>query len=336
MEQSHKTLIVRCAVVAIVAGLIFLGYMYLVDPVTVNYIKPDPGYLNSSPISVSQTFSFEKGNVTIMVPVNLSVYEGAKTTDKGVFSQPGIPFTTWESESARTMIQDPVQDELFSNLLREFRKVRSEQNLTDDEYAELLTAYVQSIDYHATDDPAKYPVETVYDRQGDCDDKSLLLAGLLSREGYKVSLLLFEDKHHMVVGIGSDDNLYLDTGYAYVDIMDYSFIGVPVNRLKGAKDYFLNPIVIPVGTGTKIYHSGGETRYISDMVTLADNRSGTFALQMKGIPPDTPENISAYTQDRNEFLASSTIYTYVIHHRFDRPGVYEYLKENPVDKSGAS
>ena len=35
--------------------------------------------------------------------------------------------------------------------------------------------------------PAKFPIETVVDRARDCDDKSLLLAGLLSREGYSVA-----------------------------------------------------------------------------------------------------------------------------------------------------
>ena len=155
------------------------------------------------------------------------------------------------------MAQDPAHDDFFNDLLSQFRKIRTERNLTDDEYAELLTAYAQSFNYYATDNPAKYPLETVHDGEGDCDDMSLLLAGLLSREGYKTAFFLFEKDHLVVVGIGADDNLYLDTGYAYVDIMDYSFIGVPVNKLRGSDKMFMDPVVIPIGNGTEIYHSGG-------------------------------------------------------------------------------
>ncbi len=71
-------------------------------------------------------------------------------------------------------------------------KSGSRQNLSDDEYLELIAVYVQSLRYETQEqNPAKFPIETVVDRAGDCDDKSLLFAGLLSREGYPVALLLF-------------------------------------------------------------------------------------------------------------------------------------------------
>jgi hypothetical protein len=135
----------------------------------------------------------------------------------------------------------------------------------------------------------------------------------------------------MVVGIGSDDNLYLNTGYAYVDIMDYSFIGVPVNSLRGSHTMYLDPIVIPLGSGTKIYHEGAKTRYIAEMASLTYQRSGTLALRMKNMPQDTAENISEYNRIAADFNTNSRIYTYIIRHRFDRPGVFEYLqKELPA------
>ncbi len=327
MEKNSPNLILICAsAIAIIVGLVVIANAYLVEPVKVNAIEPDTSLLGTPAMPVSHTLPFGKENVTISLAVNSSVYAGAKNTDKRIFTHVGVPYATWEAASARSMIGDPAQDELFTDLIGQFRTIRIERNLTSDEYVELLAAYAQSIEYRATDNPAKYPVETVYDRVGDCDDKSLLLAGLLSREGYKVALLLFEKDKHMVVGIGADDNLYLDTGYAYVDIMDYSFIGVPVNRLRGAKMMYLDPVTIPIGSGTMIYRRGSETRFISDRTLIADNRSGTLALQMKEMPQDTAENISVYEQTRRNFFDYSAIYTYIIRHRFDRPGVYEYLK----------
>ncbi len=327
MEPRHQTHLVRCSAVIIIIGMLFLGYTWTQVPVNVHTIQPDPAYQNSPPEIISHTFSFKNGNVTITVPVSRAVYGGARKTDKRVQTKENVPLATWGAASARSMIDDPAQDDLYNNLLGEFRKIRAEQNLTDDEYAELLAAYVQSFEYQTFfDNPARFPVETVYDRKGDCDDKSYLLAGLLSREGYKVAVIFFEQKHHVVVGIGADDNLYLDTGYAYLDVMDYTFIGVPVNRIRGAKDAYLDPLVIPIGDGKKIYQSGWQTRYIQEMAARVDNRSGTLALAMKAMPQDTPANITKYQETRNAFLAASSVYTYVIHHRFDRPGVYEYLQ----------
>lgn len=327
MEKRFRILlIILLAISLVLAVLLVIPTVFNQDLVRVNHIVPNISRLSSPAMPVSQTFSFENSTVTISTTINSSVYRGAKNTDKLIYTHPGVPVATWEGASARAMIQDPAQDEFYDDLLGSFRAIRSEQNLTDDEYAELLTAYVQSLKYRASNDSAKYPIETVYDGEGDCDDTSYLLAGLLSREGYRVALFLFEHKNHMVVGIGSDDNLYYGTGYAFVDIMDYSFIGVPVNRLNGAKDTYLDPIVIPIGTGTKIYHSGGETRYISDMATLTYQRSGNLALRMKNIPQDTPENISEYNRIVSDFNADSRVYTYIIRHRFDRPGVFAYLK----------
>ncbi|MCK9580005.1 MAG: hypothetical protein M0Q92_06085 [Methanoregula sp.] len=331
MGKKRITIII-CFTTLLVLLSLFLAGSISAGRVEVNFIQPDTTRLDPPTTLVTHTFPFEKGNVTISVPVNNSVYWGAKFTNKSVKTYGDVPLKVWTSKSFHAMIFDPAQDELYNDLLTQFRDIRTSQNLSDDEYAELLAAYAQSLTYKAIDDnPAKYPVETVYDKEGDCDDKSLLLAGLLSREGYKVALLLFENDKHVVVGIGSDDNLYLDSGYAYVDIMDYSFVGIPVNKLRGAKKMYLDPIAVPIGSGTKLYHSGDETHFISDMAVFADNRSGTLALQMKEIPLDTAENISLYEQTRKEFYNYSAIYTYVIHNRFDRPGVYEYLKrEMPV------
>ncbi|MFA5268750.1 MAG: hypothetical protein WC379_12340 [Methanoregula sp.] len=327
MEIKPSTIIYGAlTVILTLIALITLSMVFPGEMVRVNHIRPDIAELNSPPMPVSHSFSFRNDTITITAVINKSVYRGAKNTDKRIFTFAGVPYATWEGESIRKMAQDPALDDLFNDLISQFRKIRAERNLTDDEYAELLTAYSQSFTYHTSDLPAKYPVETLYEEEGDCDDMSLLLAGLLSREGYKTSFFLFEKDHHVVVGVGSDDNRYLNTEYAYVDIMDYSFIGVPVNELRGSDTMYLDPIVIPIGSGTKIYHSGGETRNIADMATLTYRQSGNLSVQMKNMRQDTAENITEYNRITGDFNTNSRIYTYIIRHRFDRPGVYAYLQ----------
>lgn len=330
MEQERRTrAIVGIALAVIIIGLSFIGYLTLIDPaVKVSHIEPDPSLIGTPATTVSHTFFFRNDTITITAAINQSVYKGAQNTDRHVMTSGNVPLEVWVGRSYSAMVFDPAQDELYNDLLRQFREIRDKRNLTDDEYAELLTAYAQSFTYHITspDSPAKYPVETIHDEAGDCDDLSLVLAGLLSREGYRTSFFLFEKDHHVVVGIGSDENRYLNTDYAYVDIMDYSFIGVPVNALRGSEKMFLDPVVVPIGSGTIIYHSGGQTRYIGDMATLTYRRSGNLSLRMKNLQQDTPGNISEYNRVAGEFNSDSRIYTYIIRHRFDRPGVYEYLK----------
>lgn len=54
-------------------------------------------------------------------------------------------------------------------------------------------------------DYEKYPVETLFDGYGDCEDKAILAAALLKRLGYDVSLLFLEtaDKKRSHIALGA-------------------------------------------------------------------------------------------------------------------------------------
>ncbi|TRO53214.1 Ig-like domain repeat protein [Candidatus Bathyarchaeota archaeon] len=49
--------------------------------------------------------------------------------------------------------------------------------------------------------PAKYPVETMADRQGDCDLFAFITASIISAGGLDVILLYYEDQSHMNLGV---------------------------------------------------------------------------------------------------------------------------------------
>jgi len=72
-------------------------------------------------------------------------------------------------------------------------------------------SFIQSLKYAKDDenDPTyeypRYPMETVKDSQGDCEDKAMLTASLLDSMGYNVSLLRLPN--HMAVGVHLDENL---------------------------------------------------------------------------------------------------------------------------------
>jgi hypothetical protein len=76
----------------------------------------------------------------------------------------------------------------YREILPELQKLRYKggKTLSDDEYLEMIVSFVQQIPYDNDSAGIRYPVEVIHDQKGDCDEKSILLTGLLSREGYDV------------------------------------------------------------------------------------------------------------------------------------------------------
>ncbi|HUT39334.1 MAG TPA: hypothetical protein VMW77_08540, partial [Methanoregula sp.] len=260
-------------IILALSAVLISAVVFPKETVIVPHIAPDLTRLQSSPVIISHQFPFEKTTVSLTLPINVSVYEGAKQAEKATTVYGNISETVWLAQSYRAMVQDPAQDSLYAALLAEADTIRLRLKLSDDEYADLIAVYVQSLRYETREqNPAKFPVETVVDRAGDCDDKSLLLAGLLSREGYPVALLLFGPESHMAVGVGSDDYHYKNSGYAFVETTNYSFVGVPTDKLGGNLTLYSDPVIIPISNGTKFYGSGSETRYIHDMYVLSDQK----------------------------------------------------------------
>lgn len=80
-----------------------------------------------------------------------------------------------------------------------------ERGLTQQGTINLALAFVQSIEYASDEATAghdeywRYPVETLYEGAGDCEDKSFLFASIIEAMGYDAVILAFDD--HMAVGV---------------------------------------------------------------------------------------------------------------------------------------
>jgi hypothetical protein len=185
-----------------------------------------------------------------------------------------MTFTTdQEGEFYRRTMTDPAMDAFYTNLVRELRRERYNKgvNLSNDEYLEMLVSFVQQISYdNTTTGNPRYPVEVIYDRTGDCDEKAILLNGILSREGYDVALLVFPTMKHATSGI----RIHLATNKPSFRVFsdgqrDYVYIETTRTRLIGiyADEYDTvpEPIVVPVGNGTLQY---GKINYV--MTIFAD------------------------------------------------------------------
>lgn len=220
-------------------------------------IYPDNAYTDS--LSAEYIFPFKNTSITLFVSVPASIYHGAKDTGSKY-----LPYTKITSrEYYADFTNDPLQEEMYTQILTQTASVKHTLDLTDDEYLELLSTFVQSIHYH-TKDEYRYPVETIIDQYGDCDDKSILLAGLLTRAGYDAVLLIFDEESHAAVGIKTaDTTAYPDTGgYAVIETTDFSYITDRSFQFEDGSSLSSTPSVISVGTGAKTYTSGSQITVI--------------------------------------------------------------------------
>jgi hypothetical protein len=181
-----------------------------------------------------------------------------------------------------SMINDPAQDASYNYILNYTRKIRDQNHLDGNEYAEMITLFVQRVIPY-TEDPDretdKYPIETIGDLGGDSVDKSLLLAGLLSREGYGTALIWFPSSNHMLVGVLGDHQALEYDGYLGAETTVESYLG-----FYHTKDAFIYPLsvpteymadfqVIPVSDG-KAFSAGKELNFIWDQWALRKSFEG--------------------------------------------------------------
>ncbi|HEY3422773.1 MAG TPA: hypothetical protein VGK13_06400 [Methanocellaceae archaeon] len=98
------------------------------------------------------------------------------------------------------------QDRPFlQEMANQFKKVGADNGFSQYDDAMIVAIFVQSLPY--TDDLTttgqaeypRYPLETIVDNGGDCEDKAILASALLHEMGYDVVLLKFPD--HMAVGV---------------------------------------------------------------------------------------------------------------------------------------
>lgn len=257
-------------------GRSFLSYQNLV-------INPHPA---DSTAYRRFDFRYRSDNYVVNIPVNTSLYHAAANSPNKQLGSRVEDF----GFLYREMMDDPALDSFYTDMLKEIRRTRYNggYNLTDDEYLEMVTSFVQQIPYdNTTAGNPRYPVEVIFDGKGDCDEKALLLNALLSREGYDVALLAFPSLQHVTSGI----RIHLPSNKPSFRVFsdknrDYVYIETTSTRLIGfyGDDYDKapQPIVVPVGTGTLQYRKinyvmkiFADLQTMEDQLKMLEEKAGT-------------------------------------------------------------
>lgn len=109
------------------------------------------------------------------------------------------------------MATDPGDDRYIDQMFQQINSAALGAHFTEAQKLNFLVAFVQSLPYTVDsettpwDEYPRYPIETLFDRGGDCEDTSILAAALLDRMGYDVALLVLENAKHMAVGVSISD-----------------------------------------------------------------------------------------------------------------------------------
>lgn len=109
-------------------------------------------------------------------------------------------------------ITHPLDDTYIDLIVGKIREASSQQGYNEYETVEFALTFVQSLPYTIDsvttpyDEYPRYPIETLVDNGGDCEDTSILLASLLDKMGYGVVLIVFPD--HIAVGVKGGENIY--------------------------------------------------------------------------------------------------------------------------------
>lgn len=117
------------------------------------------------------------------------------------------------------------------------------------ELAEYLVAFVQQgipyvkDPYNKGNDYPKYPIETIIDRGGDCEDKSALLVALLNTFGFDAVLIVLPG--HMAAGLWSDRKgayyLHNNKRYCYIETTAPGrSVRCPLNTGKAKQDCWMS------------------------------------------------------------------------------------------------
>lgn len=133
-----------------------------------------------------------------------------------------------------------------------FREKTQSAYLSPVQEVENVVSMVRSIPYefdHITRDVpdwANFPIETVYDMMGDCEDHAILAAAILHVLGHKVGLihLEFSDSAHLALGYITEQRhgpftvSHEGTRYAYIETVPSS----PDERIGHISEHFLSDL----------------------------------------------------------------------------------------------
>lgn len=169
----------------------------------------------------------------------------------------------------------------LSEVVKVLERKAKAHRLTKWETLEMVTAFVQQLEYvREVGEYPKFPIETLAEKGGDCEDTSLLLAALLRTMGYDA--ILVNPPGHMSVALACSDcegRSYHRNGrkYYYIETTGPGFaIGEIPKEYRTTRDklYSLNSPLDKI-------------RVMNEHVSIAGSRQSDYYVQEDGVTRQT-------------------------------------------------
>lgn len=149
-----------------------------------------------------------------------------------------------------------VDDGTLLELMRMLSAYGSGMDRT--EFARFVLSFVQTIPYVTDEDSVgereywKYPLETLWDGGGDCEDSTILYDTLMLMAGYDVAFVLFQDHAMSAVSVDVDGHSLTRDGIVYVfcETTTVSEIGLTSKGHTEDDVYYWCPVVVGSETDT--------------------------------------------------------------------------------------
>jgi hypothetical protein len=160
---------------------------------------PEPPHSPDRYIVLDYAWTSEAGNCSIEgFPIQKDIYEEWHSRNMERLNSDGWHDSETFVDRVRDGLINPVQR--ISGKIHEFHEAKSNIVRLDN-----LLQFVHQFQYILDEDStgateyARYPIETLVEKRGDCECLSILLAALFKLEGYKTALLMTET--HCMAGV---------------------------------------------------------------------------------------------------------------------------------------
>ena len=276
---------------------------------------------------VPLVFAYAGRTHLISVPVYADDVERGRVLDTSdVFDARGA----LRARYLRTLVDSTSRSRLVRALADDFRVIRLERRLDSDEYLELMARAIQEIPHGAARADFMLPAEMIALRSGVCSEKSLLLAALLKHEGYDASIIVFDGRKHVAVGVACEGPGYLGTGYTFVETTRGMYVGQVSPEFRSVGPVTDMPQVVSTSEG-RGYTSTGEVATILRTLEVAQRRQAAHAAFVRYALTATLHR-DRYAQRAQQFVTAEGIASFIVENSNDRAGVYRALTATAGDR----
>lgn len=268
------------------------------------------------------SFRFKGATRFVTVPLAAEEIERSRALDtRLIFNSVGPVREAY----LRTLVRTEARSAVIDRLVQRLRAQRDALALNDDQYVELMARFVQAIPYGVRDDRVHLPTQVLAENVAACDDRSVLLATLLTHEGYDTALFALDGLAHAAVGVRSDGPGFEGTGYAFIETNQPAFVGEAGSRYGSYAPWRFAPQVVRVGSG-KMYRAEHEAAYIATTLRAAKDLARRLAPYTRLARTGPVQWRPAYAEAAEERERALQTVRLIEAYDYDRASLYRVLK----------